>query len=95
MRQRKQLKEVMAIVYFDIEKAYDSVWREGLVIKMHKMGIGGRLYNWVLDFLSDRTFQVKVGDDFSQEMDIMNGIPQGSAISPILFNIMINDSLYS
>ena len=40
-------KEVMVIVYFDIEKAYDSMWREGLLIKMQDMGIGGRLYNWV------------------------------------------------
>lgn len=47
------MKEVMAVVYYDIEKAYDSMWREGLLIKMHEMGIGGRLSNWVLDFLSN------------------------------------------
>jgi len=52
---------------------------------------GGRLYNWVLDFLSNRTFRVKVGDAVSDDFRIENGIPQGSAISPILFNIMIND----
>jgi len=85
------MKEVMVIVYFDIEKAYDSMWREGLLIKMEKMGIGGRLYNWVLDFLSNRTFRVKVGDAVSDDFRIENGIPHGSAISPILFNIMIND----
>ena len=84
-------KEVMVIVYFDIEKAYDSMWREGLLIKMQGMGIGGRLYNWVLDFLSYRKFCVKVGDTISDSFDIINGIPQGSAVSPILFNIMIND----
>ncbi len=43
------MKEVMVIVYFDIEKAYDSMWREGLLIKLHN--IGGRMYNWILDFI--------------------------------------------
>ncbi len=46
----------MNIVFFDIEKAYDSMWREGLLIKLNKIGIRGRLYNWVLDFLSERRF---------------------------------------
>ena len=78
------------IVFFDIEKAYDSMWREGLLIQMSRMGISGRFYNWVLDFLSERKFRVKVGPEISDEYDIVNGIPQGSVISPVLFNIMIN-----
>ena len=57
------------------------------------MGIGGRMYNWVRAFLTDRTFRVKVGADISNYFEIENGIPQGSAVSPILFNIMINDIL--
>lgn len=85
------MKEVMVIVFFDIEKAYDSMWREGPLIKMNKLGIGGRLSNWIMDFLTKRTFKVKVGSEISDSFDIVNGIPQGSVISPILFNIMIND----
>ena len=45
-----KMKELMIIVFFDIEKAYDSMWREELLIKLNKMGIRGRFYNWVLDF---------------------------------------------
>lgn len=86
-----KMKEIMSIVFFDIEKAYDSMWREGLLIKMNKMGIRGKLYNWVLEFLSERRFRVKVGADVSEEFEIVNGIPQGSVISPVLFNVMIND----
>ena len=51
-----KMKELMIIVFFDIEKAYDSMWREELLIKLNKMGIRGRFYNWVLDFLSERRF---------------------------------------
>ena len=48
----------------------------------------GRLYNWAMDFLLNRTFQVEVGSEISGSFSIKNGIPRGSAI---LFNIMIND----
>ncbi len=45
------MKEYMFAVFFDIEKAYDTLWREGLLIKLNKLDIGGTFYNWVLDFL--------------------------------------------
>lgn len=85
------MKEVMVTVFLDIEKAYDTMWREGLLIKLGKLGINGKMYNYILDFLSQHTIRVKVGAAVSDEFIIENGIPQGSAISPILFNIMIND----
>ena len=86
-----KMKEIMAIVFYDIEKAYDSMWREGLLIKLNNMGVRGRFYNWVLDFLTERRFRVKVGSEMSVEYKVDNGIPQGSVISPVLFNVMIND----
>ena len=52
MEKTFQMEELMTIAFFDIEKAYDSMWREGLLIKLNKMGIRGRFYNWVLDILS-------------------------------------------
>ncbi len=84
------MKEMMMIVYFDIEKAYDSMWRDGLLIKLSRMGFGGRMYNWIMDFLTNRRIRVKVGSEISMESHANNGIPQGSTISPVLFNIMIN-----
>lgn len=38
-------KEIVAAVFFDIEKLYDMVWREGLLLKLENMGVGGRMYN--------------------------------------------------
>ena len=49
--------------------------------------------NWVRAFLTDRTFRVKVGADISNYFEPENGIPRGSAVSPILFNLMMNDIL--
>jgi len=42
-------------VFFDVEKAYDMMWKEGLMIKLDKMGVGGRAFNWVKDFLYGRS----------------------------------------
>jgi len=67
------------------------MWKEGLIIKMHKMEIGGRVYNWVKDFLFGRKIQIRIGSDVSNQYLVDNGTPQGSVISPLLFIIMIND----
>lgn len=40
--------------FFDVKRAYDMVWKEGLMIKLNMMGIGGRTYNWIKDVLFDR-----------------------------------------
>ena len=78
-------------VFLDIEKAYDMVWRTGLLYKMSKLGIKGNMLAWISSFLSDRTFQVRVGSTLSNVFSLENGIPQGSVLSSILFSIMIND----
>ncbi len=77
------MKESLVAVFFDIEKAYDTLCSEGLLIKLNKIGIGGRMYNWILDFLFERSFQVRIGEEMSASYDILNGIPQGSVISQI------------
>ena len=55
------------------------------------MDISGNIYRWINSFLSDRTFQVKVGDVLSTIRHLDNGSPQGSPLSPLLFLIAIND----
>lgn len=84
-------KEMVVAVFFDIEKAYDMLWKEGLLIKLLKMGIGGKLFNWVRNFLFERKIEVRVGSVYSNVAPVDNGTPQGSVCSPVLFDIMIND----
>lgn len=53
-------KEVVVAVFFDVEKAYDMLWKEGLMIKLYGVGIRGRMFNWIWYFLCGRTIQVKI-----------------------------------
>ncbi len=83
-------RESVVAVFFDIEKAYDMMWREGLLIKLCKLGIKGQMYRWINNFLSGRAIKVRIGK-VSEKFVIGNGTPQGSIVSPLLFSIMIND----
>ena len=76
----------------DIEKAYDMLWKDGLLFKLlNQMKIMGKMFNWIQDFLKNRKIQVRINETFSKILNIENGTPQGSSISPWLFLIMIND----
>lgn len=78
-------------IFLDFEKAFDMVWRNGILIKLKHMGIQGCIYNYIADFLSDRTMQVRINSRFSDIKIIENGVIQGSVISPLLFLVIIND----
>uniref|UniRef100_A0A669EWH7 Reverse transcriptase domain-containing protein n=1 Tax=Oreochromis niloticus TaxID=8128 RepID=A0A669EWH7_ORENI len=83
--------ESVVAVFFDIEKAYDMMWRDGLLIKLCKLGIRGRMYGWIMDFLKGQHIQVRIGKVFSERFLVENGTPQGSIVSPLLFSLMIDD----
>ena len=78
-------------IFLDFSKAYDMLWSEGLIHKMIKLNIGGNMFQWIKNFVTHRTFQVKIGNSLSTPHELENGTPQGNVISPILFLIMIND----
>lgn len=89
-RHQKNKGYVLA-VFIDFEKAFDMVWRKGLLLKLKSFSINGRMFNWIADFNTDRTFQVRVGDTLSSIHKLENGTNQGSMISPELFLCMIDD----
>lgn len=86
----KNKRHVLGI-FIDFEKAYDMIHVPTLMKKVQDLGVIGKMYNWIKDFLSERTFQVKIGAELSVHCLQENGTPQGSVISPLLFLIMIND----
>ena len=52
-------------IFFDLEKAYDTTWKHGILLDLYKTGLHGRLSMFICDFLSDRYFKVHVGNIYS------------------------------
>ena len=78
-------------VFFDIEGAYDTTWRQGILLKAHNCGIRGQMGTFLQNYLSDRSFRVRVGSELSDRFLQLNGVPQGGVLSVALFALMIND----
>jgi ribonuclease HI len=83
-------KKVSA-AFYDIKKAFDSVWHKKLLLKLQKVGIKGRMFNMLHDFLSNRQIRVRVKGQLSKNHTINMGVPQGSVLGPILFNLALHD----
>ena len=70
-------------------KAFDTVWKDGLLLKLVQCDIAGIIYKWIKSFLEKRTARMKMEGVYNRKVNLKEGIPQGSAISPTLFLIFI------
>jgi hypothetical protein len=77
-------------VFFDLQKAYDTTWRFGILRDLHAMGLRGRLPKYIAEFLTDRYFRVQVDNHQSDRYVQQEGVPQGCVLSVTLFAIKIN-----
>jgi hypothetical protein len=62
--------------------AYDSIWREGLMVKLYNMGIKDKIWRWINNFLSGRIARCILGDFLGEEFETKIDLQQGSVISP-------------
>ena len=86
----QQNKQTLAI-WIDLQKAFDKVWTDGLLLKLKRCGIGGNMYRWIKSYLHNRRARVTVDNAKSKKILLRHGVPQGGVISPTLFLIFIND----
>ena len=74
-------KELSLVAFIDMEKAFDSIWRDGLLVKMHNLGIRGNVWKWILNFLSSRRAKCFRKGTYGPEFETFVGLPQRSVIS--------------
>ena len=79
------------MVLLDIKAAFDSVWHNGLIYKLKRLDFPMELIKIIQSFLQNRSFNVYLGATCSQQINITAGCPQGSCLSPILYNIFTAD----
>ena len=79
-----QQKEKVVSVFFDLSKAFDRVWKEGLLLKVRQSGIGGKMFTWIKSFLRKRSARVALDNQLSVSVKMREGVPQGGVISPFL-----------
>jgi exonuclease III len=88
---RERRRWMTGAVSLDVEKAFDTVWHDGLRYKLSNIGLPVKLVRLLSSFLTDRTMSVRCEHELSQPVYLSAGTPQGSVLSPLLYIIYVND----
>lgn len=80
-----------AAIFLDVEKAFDRVWIPGLIYKLKEYNIPIQMVNLIEGYLRNRSYHVNINNENSSRRNIEAGVPQGSILGPLLFNLYTAD----
>ena len=87
----KSLRQPVYAVFVDFKKAFDSVCRQALFLKLAKNGITGKFFNTLRNMYSNSFAYIKLSGHLSHRFQILKGTEQGHPLSPDLFKIFLSD----
>ena len=78
----------------DLSKVFDFINHPLLTAKLYNYGVPTLSINMIFSYLSNRTNRTKINECFNEKSRIEHGVPQGSILDPLLFNIDLTDIFY-
>ena len=83
--------ELVFLVLLDYSKAFDCANHKLMLAKLKAAGFGGDSLSWVSSYLGGRRQKVVTTNNESSWQNVINGVPQGSVLGPLLFTVLVSD----
>lgn len=93
IRSRTDARKPFNVLSLDIQKAFDSVNQGAIYRAMEWMGLSQHLVQYVRSTLEDSVTSIKLSNASSRDIRIKRGVKQGDPLSPLLFNMVVDEAL--